>query len=73
MAAVEQVILFPSSYVYKAYLHELNRKETPHEIIDVQNNTDGSIRAIIRKRYNQNDFMPQSERSLQNQTRDEQG
>ena len=65
-AAVEQVIMFPSEYVYKAYLHELKRKEVPHEIIDFRNNDDGSIRAVIRKRYNQNDFMASSDRYLQN-------
>lgn len=65
-AAVEQLILFPSAIVYKAYLSELNRKQVPYEVIDCRNNQDGSVRAIIRKCYNQNDYLSSFNRALQN-------
>lgn len=56
-SAVEQEILFPSEKGYEAYLEQLIRKEEPFEIVDEQENEDGTMTVIMRKRYNNNKFL----------------
>ena len=55
-AAVEQEILFPSEKCYKDYLAKLNQKNEPYEIIGATINLNGSVVAVMRKRYNNNLF-----------------
>lgn len=55
--AVEQEILFPSEKGYEAYLEQLIRKEEPFEIVDEHENEDGTMTVIMRKRYNNNEFL----------------
>lgn len=56
-AAVEQVVLFPSVLSFKAYVDGLCRKGEPYEIVSKTENEDGSLTVVIRKRYNQNEFL----------------
>ena len=54
---MEQEILFPSEKVYETYLSELVRKEEPFEIVTEQENEDGTMTVVMRKRYNNNEFL----------------
>ena len=57
-AAVEQEILFPSAWDYDVYVEGLERKGEPCEIIQKNENADGTVTAILRKFYNKNDYLP---------------
>ena len=63
-AAVEQVILFPLVLCLRAYVDGLCRKGEPYEIISKTTNEDGSITVVIRKRYNQNEFLGSADEML---------
>ena len=56
-ASVEQEILFPSKLSLEAYIEVLERKKEPYQIIGQTDNEDGTVTAIMRKRYNNNDFL----------------
>lgn len=60
-AAVEQIILFPSEQVFETYCCKLTCKQEPFEIKGKKINPDGTVTAIFRKRYNQNDFLSLSD------------
>lgn len=51
-AAVEQEILFPNRGVFDSYIVGLKRKDEPHEVLSVNENEDGSVTVVMRKRYN---------------------
>ena len=56
--AVEQEILFPSEKDYEEYLAKyFVAKELPFEIVDEQENEDGTMTVIMRKPYNNNEFL----------------
>ena len=58
-AAVEQEILFPSRAVFDSYIKDLEKKEEPFEVLTANDNTDGSVTVLMRKRYNPNNvFLP---------------
>ncbi len=63
-AAVEQVILFPSVLSFKAYADGLCRKGETYEIVSKTENEDGSLTVVIRKRYNQNEFLGSADELL---------
>lgn len=56
-AAIEQVVLFPSKLTLNAYFSELARKGEPYEIVRKTCNDDGTVTVVVRKRYNQNEFL----------------
>ena len=57
-SAVEQEILFPSEKDYEEYLaNYFIAKELPFEIVDEQENVDGTMTVIMRKPYNNNEFL----------------
>lgn len=60
-AAVEQEILFPSKNCYKGYIETLTRREEPYEVVRETENPDGTLLVIMRKRYNNNFFLPKAE------------
>ena len=51
-AAVEQEILFPSRSVYDSYIAEKVDKGEPFEVLSVDENEDGTLTVLMRKRYN---------------------
>lgn len=56
--AVEQEILFPSEKDYEEYLERyFVAKDLPFEIVDEQENEDGTYTVIMRKPYNNNAFL----------------
>ena len=56
--AVEQEILFDSEKDYEEYLEKyFVAKELPFEIVDEQENEDGTYTVIMRKPYNNNKFL----------------
>ena len=56
-AAVEQEILFPSRKAFIDYCDALWDKGLPYQVMGEVNNEDGTVTAIMRKRYNpQNEF-----------------
>lgn len=56
--AVEQEILFPSEKEYEEYLARyFVAKELPFEIVDEKENEDGSMTVVMRKPYNNNEFL----------------
>lgn len=63
-AAVEQVVLFPSLLSLQAYVDGLCRKGEPYEIVRRTDNEDGSVTVVIRKRYNQNEFLGSADELL---------
>ena len=56
-AAVEQEILFPSAWDFEIYVEGLGRKGEPCEVFQKRENADGTVTAILRKRYNNNEFL----------------
>lgn len=56
-AAVEQVVLFPSEQDMRDYFTRLARKGEPYEIVTKTANTDGTLTVVVRKRYNQAEFL----------------
>lgn len=63
-AAVEQVILFPSEWSFRAYFTELVQKGAPYEIVRKSVNNDGTITVVVRKQYNQNEFLGSADELL---------
>ena len=59
--AVEQEILFPSEACYAAYIEKLTAADEPFEVVEKTANEDGTVVALMRKRYNQNLFLPSGE------------
>ena len=53
---MEQEILFPSEKVYEEYLAKFHRDEIPYELVDEQENEDGTYTVVMRKPYNNNPF-----------------
>lgn len=53
-AAVEQEILFPSKESLESYIDLLKQRDEPFEINNVQENGDGTLTVVMRKRYNRN-------------------
>ena len=56
-AAVEQEILFPSTLDFENYVDGMGRKGEPCEVFQKKENADGTVTAILRKRYNNNEFL----------------
>ena len=56
-AAVEQQILFPTKTCYDEYIRTLTIKGEPFEVHSVAENPDGTVTAVMRKRYNNNAFL----------------
>lgn len=56
-AAVEQQILFPNKACYDEYIRALTIKGEPFEVYPVTENPDGTVTAVMRKRYNNNAFL----------------
>ena len=56
-AAVEQEILFPTREIYDTYIDKLVHSQETFEIIKEEDNEDGSMSVVMRKRYNNNPFM----------------
>ena len=61
-AAVEQEILFPAKEVYDSYVGKLEKSGEPFEVVSKKQNQDGSITAVMRKRYNNNLFLRNDEK-----------
>lgn len=56
-SAVEQEILFPSRKNYEDYKADLDKKKEPFEVVCEKDLADGSVVAIMRKRYNYTAFL----------------
>lgn len=63
-AAVEQVVLFPSEWSFRAYFTELAKKGAPYEIVSKATNDDGTMTVVVRKQYNQNEFLGSADELL---------
>ncbi len=61
-AAVEQLISFPSKICFNAYFAEMARKGEPCELLQTDDQPDGTVTALVRKRYNQNEFLRAADR-----------
>lgn len=58
-AAVEQEILFPSQEALDHYIAQLEVEDFPHQLIRSTAKEDGTVVALMRKRYNPiNPFFP---------------
>lgn len=57
-AAVEQEIVFPSIAEYERYVKNLNDKGEVFEVSSVKNTENGEVIVVMRKRYNNNLFLP---------------
>lgn len=57
-AAVEQEISFPSKSEYERYVKNLNDKGEVFEVGSVENTESGEVIVVMRKRYNNNLFLP---------------
>lgn len=58
-AAVEQEILFPSQKALNDYIAKLEAADFPHQLIRSTVQEDGTVVALMRKRYNPiNPFFP---------------
>lgn len=51
-AAVEQEILFPSVKSYGDYIDSMERKGMPFQVLSSKVSDNGTVVALIRKRYN---------------------
>lgn len=67
-ASVEQVILFPSEISYNAYIAEMARRGEPCELLQTNYNDDGTVQALVRKRYNHNAFLSNGDRNAMLET-----
>lgn len=57
-AAVEQEILFHTHREYKNYIAGMKRKGIPYQVMGKVAHDDGTVTALVRKRYNpQNAFL----------------
>ena len=57
-AAVEQVVLFPSQLAFQAYCSGLAQKcGGTYEIVSKTENDNGTVTVVLRKPYNQNEFL----------------
>ena len=56
-AAIEQEIIFPSELSYAAFREEFNASGKPLQIVSEVKEEDGTVTAVIRKQYNNNDFL----------------
>lgn len=64
-AAVEQVILFPSKLAFQAYFADLAQKcAGKYEIVSKAENDDGTVTVVVRKPYNQNEFLYSADQFL---------
>lgn len=64
-AAVEQVILFPSKLAFQAYFSGLAQKHAGvYEIVKKTYNDDGTVTVVVRKPYNQNEFLSSADELL---------
>lgn len=64
-AAVEQVVLFPSKLAFQAYFTELaKRSGGRYELISKTENDDGTVTVVVRKPYNQNEFLGSADELL---------
>lgn len=55
--AVEQAILFPSEKDLREYITKLTEKKMSYEIVCKTYNADGSLTVVMRKPYNNNEFL----------------
>ena len=62
-AAVEQEILFPDAQTLDAYIDKMNNNGIQIEIVsEKENEKDGSLIVVLRKRYNPgNEFLPMAD------------
>lgn len=66
-AAVEQEILFPNMESFDACIKRLSQRNEPFQVLSAVQNEDGTVTALMRKRYNpQNAFLWSQEAALYN-------
>lgn len=64
-AAVEQVVLFPSKLAFQVYFSALAQKYGgTYEIVNKTENDDGTVTVVVRKPYNQNEFLYSADQLL---------
>ena len=63
-AAVEQVIQFPSEASLKDYVTKLCSRKQCYEIVSKTQNEDGTMTVVMRKQYNNNEFLGSADELL---------
>ena len=64
-AAVEQVIKFPSKEIFNNYIKKLDSKKYTYEIVYKTLHDDDTLTVVMRKQYNNNEFLSSGEALLQ--------
>lgn len=63
-AAVEQVIQFPSEQSLRDYVTRLCNRHDTYEIVSKKQNEDGTLTVVMRKQYNNNEFLGSADELL---------
>lgn len=63
-AAVEQVIQFPSEASLRDYVAKLCDRKHTYEIVSKEKNEDGTLTVVMRKQYNNNEFLGSADELL---------
>lgn len=63
-AAVEQVIQFPSEASLRDYVTKLCSRKQSYEIVSKTQNEDGTMTVVMRKQYNNNEFLGSADELL---------
>lgn len=63
-AAVEQVIQFPSEASLRDYVTKLCDRKHTYEIVSKEQNEDGTLTVVMRKQYNNNEFLGSADELL---------